>query len=246
VTEAGSIGGSSQRPTEGKCITVPSWVTPGTYLDNVRYVDQFPEIDGIELLFYYCDEATLQLFRGERDRIAAYRRRFSFSVHLPDAITPSHEELVALTDDLAERYIVHPPPESGSGCDSLETFISLVTDWRARYGDRFILENLIDRNMGVCLEQLEDIPVCLDTGHLLLSGQSVEAFLRELGSRIREIHLHGVRDGQDHRPFSREERWFVELVPFLREYRGVLHLEVFSIEEVKEILNQLSLEDLVF
>jgi hypothetical protein len=243
---AGSIGESGQKSNEGICISVPSWVIPGTYLENLRFIEQFPEIDGVELLFYYCDEETLQLFRSERNRISAYRSRFSFSVHLPDVITPAHEELVTLTADLAERYIIHPPPDSGSGSDRLETFVFLVADWRARFGDRFILENLIDRNMGVCLEHLEDIPVCLDTGHLILAGQSVEAFLRQLGSRIREIHLHGVRDGQDHRPFSREERWFGELVSFLREYRGVLHLEVFSMEEVKEILNQLSLEDLAF
>jgi sugar phosphate isomerase/epimerase len=83
-------------------------------------------------------------------------------------------------------------------------------------------------------------PLCCDTGHLLRSGSSIGEFLKRYGSRVEEIHLHGVRDGADHRPFAAGEPWFQGLVPFLSAFDGVVNIEVFSIGEVNTIVSALA------
>jgi sugar phosphate isomerase/epimerase len=81
----------------------------------------------------------------------------------------------------------------------------------------------------------------MDTGHLLLGGESPAAFFSRHRDRIAEIHLHGVdrgaalRDGRlaDHRRLRRGEAWLCELLPLLKDYGGVVNLEVFSWEEAR-------------
>ena len=214
-------------------LSVPSYVIPGTYAQNVRFLDAVPEVRGVELLFYLFDDGTRDLFARERPAIEPYRGRFSFSAHLPDPLLPEHEEVRRLTDGLVSHYIVHPP-EGEEGA-----FIRIVDGWRRRYGEIFLLENLIGRDFPALARHRPALPVCLDTGHLLLSGGSIGRFLEEYGERIGEIHLHGVQDGHDHRGFGPGEAWFAELVPFLRAFRGTLELEVFSMGEVRAILEAL-------
>ena len=125
----------------------------------------------------------------ESEGLAARRGRFSFSVHMPDDLKPEHAEILELTRGLAERYILHPPP-SGDG-----EFLRLVDRWRAEYGELFLLENLVGRSFEALAAGLPDLPLCLDTGHLLLNGGGIGDFLERHGSRIGEIHLHGVQAG---------------------------------------------------
>ena len=83
------------------------------------------------------------------------------------------------------------------------------------------------------------LPLVCDTGHLLRSGLEVDAFLGRYGPRIREIHLHGVVDGADHRTFTAAEPWFRGILPWLRAFEGVVNIEVFSISEVRELIGVL-------
>jgi hypothetical protein len=214
-------------------LSVPSFVIPGTYLENVLFLEDFAEIRAVELLFYLYDPETRELLVREREGLAARRGRFSFSAHLPDDLKPEHAEILELTRDLAGRYILHPPPSG-----DLE-FLRLVKGWRATYGEVFLLENLIDRSFESLAAGLPDLPLCLDTGHLQLSGGGIAGFLRRYGPRLREIHLHGVRQGVDHRPFDGAEPWFRELEPFLRGFTGVVNLEVFSLADLRECLGTL-------
>jgi hypothetical protein len=222
-----------RRPSAAWILSVPSYVIPGTYLQNVRYLESFPEIQAVELLFYLYDPQSRELLLREKEGLAARRGRFSFSVHLPDDLKPEHAELVELTRGLAERYILHPPP-SGE-----RDFLALVQSWRAEYGEVFLLENLIDRAFETLAAGLPDLPLCMDTGHLLLNGGGIGEFLRRYGPRLREIHLHGVRQAADHRPFGAAEPWLRELEPFLRRFTGVVNLEVFSLADVRECLGAL-------
>jgi hypothetical protein len=212
---------------------VPSYVIPGTYLQNVRFLEGFPEIRAVELLFYFYDPQTRELLVREREGLAARRGRFSFSVHLPDELKPEHAEILELTRDLCERYILHPPP-SGE-----REFLELVQRWRAEYGEVFLLENLAGRSFEALAAGLPGLPLCMDTGHLLLDGAGVGDFLRRHGARLREIHLHGVRQAVDHRPFGAAEPWFRELEPFLRSFTGVVNIEVFCLADVQECLHTL-------
>ena len=44
-----------------------------------------------------------------------------------------------------------------------------------------------------------DLGVTLDVGHLLMHGGTVADHLAAFGDRLTVVHLHGIRDGQDHR-----------------------------------------------
>jgi hypothetical protein len=214
-------------------LSVPSYVIPGTYAENLRFLVAVSEVRAVELLFYLYDGPTAELLRREAAEIASHRGRFSFSVHLPDDLQPEHEEILALTRPFADRYVLHPPASPP------QAFLRTVERWRGRYGEIFLLENLVGRGFAALARRWPGMPVCCDTGHLLLGGEEIGRFLDEYGGRIGEIHLHGVRDGRDHRGFGPGEDWFQRLVPFLRGFQGVLNLEVFSIGEVRAILDAL-------
>jgi sugar phosphate isomerase/epimerase len=211
-------------------VSAPSYVIPGTYGENVRYLASRDEIQAVELLFYYFDRESRDLFIQEKKLIRSYRGRFSFSVHMPEVLVPDDEELIELTRDLADRYIIHPP------ATDIDEFRRLVESWRERYGEVFLIENLIEGEFHEIAAALESFPLCCDTGHLLRSGAGVSDFLERYSERLLEIHLHGVQDGSDHRSFAMEESWFQEIVCFLKAYSGVVNLEVFSVQELDRIV----------
>jgi len=208
-------------------------VIPGTYGENVEFLAAVPEVQAVELLFYYFDTDSRDLFVREKPLITSYRERFNFSVHMPEPLEPEHESLIELTRDLCDRYILHPPPGDH------HRFREWVAGWQNRYGSIFMIENLIDRDFHPLAEMMDFLPICCDTGHLLLRGMEVEAFLRRYGARIGEIHLHGVVDGADHHGFTGSEPWFQAVVPILRNFQGVINLEVFSMAEVQQLIRAL-------
>jgi sugar phosphate isomerase/epimerase len=214
-------------------LSVPSYVIPGTYGENVAFLADFPEIGGVELLFYYFDDESRDLFIREKSQIASFGERFSFAVHMPDSPRREHEQLIELTRDLAGRYILHPPTAD------LDRFRDMVENWQKQYGAVFLVENLIAGDFSRTAELMDTVPLCCDTGHLLRAGLDVSEFLAAYRERVREIHLHGVIDGQDHRAFHADEAWFRAILPYLRSFDGVLNLEVFSIGEVNELVTVL-------
>ena len=228
-------------------ISVPSYVIPGTYLENVEFLAAVPEIDAVELLFFFYDDDTRDLFRRERTGLEARLDRFRYSVHLPDTVLPEHDEIVDETRDLASHYIVHPP--RAPGAPPLRTFLP---GWIDRYGDMFLVENTRVECFEECIAGLPEIGICCDTGHLLLEGRSPHEFLERYGERVRQIHLHGLRAPatdapaadertgvRDHHPVSADAGWLREIVPHLRSFAGFVELEVFSYEHVLTSLSQL-------
>ncbi|MDR2798704.1 MAG: AP endonuclease [Treponema sp.] len=227
-------------------LAVPSWVIPGTYLENLTFLQRQSAINGVELLFFFYDGETQRLLHKEWGGIWELRSRFSFTVHLPEPLLPVHEELVEQLLPLTGHYIFHPgPPEDA------QALAGLIASWGNRF-DRgknlFLVENTLLRKFEAFLEYLPDeVGICMDTGHLLLEGKEPGAFYKRFNERIQEIHLHGLDhekariDGRlpDHRPLHLEEPWFQEVVPLLAEFTGTVNLEVFSWEEVLESIGVL-------
>ncbi|MFP4564668.1 MAG: cobamide remodeling phosphodiesterase CbiR, partial [Spirochaetia bacterium] len=198
------------------------------------------DIESVELLFFLFDGDTEELLTKEIAGIREESARLGITVHLPDDLTPEHEKIVELTSDFVRHYVVHPPP----GNEDL--FVEIVSSWRERYGDRFLLENLIGRSFESLLERFDGkMPVCCDTGHLLVRGESPSDFLARYGARIREIHLHGLDEGWDHNPFFSDEPWFVETAPHLEEFDGIVNIEVFKEDHLKRVLDSLRKRKLI-
>ncbi|MDR2245244.1 MAG: TIM barrel protein [Treponema sp.] len=220
-------------------ISVPSWVIPGTYLENLRFLEDKNEVSGVELLFFIYDGEIKKMLDDEWEEILRYRERFVFTAHLPDRLLPGHRELIERLAPLSRHFIVHP----GLPEDAPELAV-LVNGWAAEFPRcRFLAENtgpgmiesllpLLDKNVGLCM----------DTGHLLLEGTDPAAWFAGRRERTAEIHLHGVDrdraalDGRlpDHRPIAAEAAWFKKLRPLLREFDGVINVEMFSWEEARE------------
>lgn len=80
---------------------------------------------------------------------------------------------------------------------------------------------------------------CLDIGHLLLGSESVTKNLERYLPVIKEIHLHGVIEGQEHLALDvlaieKVRSWFQCLSEF--GYHGILNIEVFDPEDLEKSL----------
>lgn len=220
-------------------ISVPSFIIPGTYLENVVHTAAIEAVQSIEFLCFIYDEETDQLLRSELPSIREYAGRFSYTLHMPDELKPEHRRIIDLTADIVRYYIIHPPENDTEG------FLTTISDWIDSYGPVFLLENLIERDFDDLLQQEPRFPVCMDTGHLLIRGERPAAFCRRHEDRIAEIHLHGVAGGWDHKAFRYDEAWFRELLPFLESFEGICNIELFKERQVQEVLSSLRQSKLI-
>jgi sugar phosphate isomerase/epimerase len=83
---------------------------------------------------------------------------------------------------------------------------------------------------------------CLDMGHLMLGRESVSETTRHFISAIKEIHLHGVIEDEEHLslsvlPEARVSQWINLLVE--ADFKGVINLEVFSPQDLETSLDML-------
>jgi hypothetical protein len=93
-------------------ICVPSWVIAGSYAENLRFLKDKSEIQGVELLFFLYNDEIKKLLDSEWDEILSHRERFVFTAHLPDLLLPEHEELVSRLAPIVRHFIVHPALEN--------------------------------------------------------------------------------------------------------------------------------------
>ena len=223
-------------------LSVPSWVIPGTYAENLRFLENKKEIEGVELLFFIYDDEIKTQLDHEWDEILSFRERFIFTAHLPELLEPIHEELITRLVPYVRHFIVHPDIKSPAAQ------ARLLTDWSSRHNAVFLTENTNPGSLETLLPYLDTSSgLCMDTGHLLLEGQNPAIFFETHGERIKEIHLHGLNpeqaafDGRlkDHRSLGGNEAWLRQLLPLLRDYRGVVNLEMFSWEEIESSIDKI-------
>jgi len=220
-------------------LSVPSYVIPGTYLENVRLISSLNLVHSVELLFYLFDPDTEELFLKEKEGIELHNTKLGFSVHMPDRLLAEHEKIIKLTWELASRYILHPPDGDS------EQFIKIVSGWTENYGKCFLLENINGRAFQSILGRIEGLRVCMDTGHLLMEGKSPVTFFSRFEESTLEIHLHGVKDGKDHNPVKQDEEWLKSMIPLLKRFKGTLNIELFSLKHIRETLQSLRYHGIV-
>lgn len=223
-------------------ISVPSYVVPGGYEHNLRWLLANTDQRRVELLFFMYDDETRAILRDELPAIGELSARIAYTAHLPDRIEAGHEELLEAIDGFCDSYVVHPPREAAE----LAAFVRLMDAWRGRYGaERFLLENTRLASFEAADRELADSPlgpppICADLGHLVLEGRDPASWLVEYGSRTREIHIHGHAGGKDHGRLRGDEAWLRDVAPFLRGFDGVVEIELFSWDEADEARRILS------
>ncbi len=222
-------------------LSVPSYVVPGTYLENLAWLKARTAMRQVELLFFIYDGDTKALLQAELEGLREYRRDFGYSAHLPDEVRPEHEELIQAIDGIVESYVVHPPRDLGS----LPAFSALMDAWRQRYGQsRFFLENTRLSLFEAADEALASSrfgrpPLCADLGHLVMEGADPSAWLESRIERVAEFHIHGYDGASDHVPFSGDEAWFKGLDGVFKGFAGTVEIELFSWPEIEPALKAL-------
>jgi sugar phosphate isomerase/epimerase len=222
-------------------LVVPSWLVPGGWLENLEAAVRLGWAEGMELLCFSFEGEDRELLISERPGIEGLlgASGLSLSVHLPDPLRPEHSELVGMFASRAEAFILHPPRAEG-----LEAWADTVSLLRREHGDRFLLEYTDGRLFEAVESALPGLPLCADTGRLLLEGIDPASWIAQRAGRVREIHLHGAAPGngadgapeagpRDHRVFSGDEAWLAALLPLLASYQGRIELELFSLAKVE-------------
>jgi sugar phosphate isomerase/epimerase len=149
-------------------------------------------------------------------------------------------------------WILHPfcewqhfgpdgPP--GEWMDRFSSSIDLLLD-RGIPPESLCLENL--RPVFNPLENLikgKGLSVCLDVGHLVIYGHDLDEFLERYGSRIRVLHLHGIKDGRDHCSLACLDVHVLELLMAFLHNGGtqrIVTMEVLGQEDLDESLRVMS------
>jgi sugar phosphate isomerase/epimerase len=229
-----------------------SYVWPADILPNVRKLG--PLVDDVELVLFEADEASNLPDEAtviELDRLAR-AHDLTYTVHLPLDLALAHppslekaRKVIACTRALAPwGYVLHldgkpvegdPDPATlarwrDDAARVLEALAPLVGEPR-----RLCVENLENYAPEHFMPLLEQVPVslCIDVGHLWLTGRDAPGFLGEHLARTRVVHLHGIGE-RDHQSLTHQGADLVAPVLdrlAVRSYDGVLTLEVFCRED---------------
>ncbi|HET6491228.1 MAG TPA: cobamide remodeling phosphodiesterase CbiR [Syntrophales bacterium] len=243
-----------------------SFILFDDYLPNVRHLA--PMVDDIELLFTDPSDGALpDLAAMQEIRRIADRSSLSFTIHLP------YDRDLGASDDAARMEAVWDLVHVIERSRTLNPFAWILHpfcewqhfgsdgppgDWMDRFSASidFLLEKGIPPGR-LCLENLrpafnpleslvatKGLSVCLDVGHIVIYGHDLDDFLKRYGSRIRVLHLHGIRDGRDHCSLAWLDPQVLEtLMAFLHNGRAqrIVTLEVLGQADLDESLRVMSL-----
>jgi len=241
-----------------------SYVVPADMLPNVMALAG--RIDDVELLVFESEDVSNLPSESMVRSLAgiAEKHDLTYTVHLPVDIRlgaenenerqASVQKCLRVVERMAPlspfAYVVH---------FSNTSFVEMADLTEAGWGrwktqlDRSVRELLAAgvESRQLCVETLSyeferiagiveehDLSVCLDVGHLLLKGRSVEAHMDRYLSRSRVVHIHGIRDGKDHASLAHlDETLLTKLIVRLSaddERERVVTMEVFKQKDFLE------------
>ncbi len=225
-----------------KILAAPSWVMPGTALENARFLAGFPEnVQEIALCLFDTDDCLSQDLHKLRTELAALplRRHLHLPMdlpwHTPDkAIQAALDLMEALAPNESVPAVLHPP--LGPFAGRLEPFIRA---WRSsgRQNPDLLLENIDGADLPALLPliQAHDLSVCLDVGHALAFNQTNLLDFPALLQRVRLLHLHAPGHNPDrvdgHRPLTEltpEQRRFMRAALAGAPPEAAILLEIFN------------------
>jgi sugar phosphate isomerase/epimerase len=232
-------------------VAAPSFIYPADYVPNAMRLGRI--VDEIELLLFEGSNLPPRRTIEELGALAA-EMRLGYNVHLPIDAPVAHPDpqerarsLAVMLEALARveplnpsAHILHVPAD-GSAAGGPKR----LAEWRGRLRESLarILETGVDparicvENLDYRLEVLDEVlaaagvGICMDAGHLILSGVDPSAFVDTFGPRIRVVHLHAAEAGRDHLPLDRmPPEPAAALTTWLQRFDGVVSIEVFSPE----------------
>jgi len=238
-----------------------SFIYPDGYAQNVKMLA--PYLDEIELLLFESAPENLPS-RFEIKEIGRLAEEFNltYNIHLPLDIflgdkTPSirHHAVETII-----KIMELTAPLSPSTCtlhlpyDESDFTNERIKRWQERLYNS--IEQLIATGINgemISIETLAypldwvekiitffNLSVCIDLGHLIVNRFDMEAVFNKYCKRTSIIHLHGVENQQDHLPLDRLSKRDMDIiVRILKQFSGVVSLEVFTYDHLKTSLQYL-------
>ena len=209
-------------------IGTSSYIIPEDIIPNVNYLAQ--QVDDIEILLFESDEISNFPSKTilKKMKEIALKNKLTYNIHLPvdialgatdktireNSIQKCLRAIDLMNDVNPLAYILHltgNPDIMGKG--TTET----IKDWLPYLNESIekIEQYGIDMSL-ICVETLSypfyylddlinnfNLSVCLDIGHLLIYGYSIEEHLKKYLDKTKVIHLHGIENGKDHKDISK-------------------------------------------
>jgi sugar phosphate isomerase/epimerase len=231
---------------------------------NVEFLSD--KVDKVQLLLFGKDYLQELLTEKILSRLKEVQdgSGLIFSVHLPLDLDFLHsekqrKESLSCLEHILDKtegmqiadYILHldspvlkKMPMVGE--DLHRRFGEVLQEIRYRFPEqsrRFRIENTY-YDLTLFSEEIEeaDYTVCMDIGHLALLGLTLEGMVGSFGDRIRETHIHGYFQGQDHRSLAvLNSGSLAQIIDFLKGYAGSTIIEVFNESDLQSSMETLQL-----
>jgi sugar phosphate isomerase/epimerase len=241
-------------------ICTTSFIYPDMYAPNVAMLG--PYLDEIELLFFDSTYDGSLPNTAQINELSGLFKKFKLTcnVHLPldislgDGNTQKRllavetvKHIIRLTAPLTpSTYTVHFTFEEKNRS---QKDIGL---WQLRIMnsfDRILKENITPEKFSV--ENLVEYPfewvddiiagtgihTCIDIGHFLEQGEDFETAFYKYASTTDILHIYGVKDHKDHLSLdSLSEQSVNSLTGILRDFSGIVSVEVFSFDKLRTSL----------
>jgi sugar phosphate isomerase/epimerase len=239
-------------------IGTTSFIYPAGYAQNVKMLG--PYVDEIELLLFEGAPDSLPSTQ-EIKRLLSLSKEFdlTYNVHLPTDISLSDPEpsIRHAAVETLKRVMDLTASLSPSTCtlhlsyDEKGLGTEHIKKWRDRLYrsvGQFIATGINPETISVetltyPIEWVENILndfnlwVCMDLGHLMVYGFDMETVFNRYCHRTSIIHLHGVENHKDHLSLDRLSKERAKIVTrILKQFTGVVSLEVFSYHHLKDSL----------
>ena len=241
-------------------LSTTSYIYPDHVIPNVVMLAPF--FDEIELVLFESESQDRIPDNVQINNLMNLSRlhQLGFNVHLPldiflgDKSEEIRSKGVSIVKRVIERtlclnpsaYILHFDLRNKNGREGSD-----IEGWRRRIVQSVeeIVECGIESNrisvetLGYPFEWIEDIirdfgfSICLDIGHILIQDQDLRLYLDNYLADASIIHLHGFQSGIDHLGIDKLPESALKLIlSYIRHYRGIVSLEVFSIDDLKRSL----------
>lgn len=245
----------------------PSYILPvedDNLLANVRFLKD--RVDMVQLLYFgkdHLDEVMSPRIISELEKIRK-ESGLSYTVHLPvdlDLLNSSRElvqrsvyvieRIVSETERLSvDGFVLHVDSLDGGkpgvdlSEDSYLLFREALTLINKRLGEHS--KGLFIENTNYDLLYFKDIindspfGVCMDVGHLFCQGRGISDYFSAFRSRIGQIHIHGVRDGKDHKSLAALDRTiFKNIMQSIMGISVPFIVEVYNFDDLASSLKVL-------
>jgi sugar phosphate isomerase/epimerase len=244
-------------------LATTSYIYPDRIIPNVKLLAPF--LDEIEWVLFESEGQDNLPDEEEIHALIDLSSQYGvgFNIHLPiDIFLGDKSEVIrskgtSVVKRRIERtfplnpstYTLHLERRNKNGREEPD-----IETWRRRI--RQSMEEIVRCEMGsnrISIETLEypfewvedivkefGLSICLDIGHILIHGQDLRSYLEKYLTNTSIIHLHGFQDSVDHLGIDRLPESALEMIfSHLRDYHGIVSLEVFSIDDLKRSLTTL-------